>query len=322
NIVKGRMSLRNNVRSMLEGALLSGIFIILMFLTLYSPFGVITAMALSVPFTIYAARHGVKPSLLVVGVSAILTVIIGGALLLVFNALFSGMLGVVMGTLYRQGRKATVVFVGGTLASLVFLLGSLIISNYVFKMNLVASMQSMFNQSIQMSESMLNQIGANDPKQVEMLRSMITLIPKLLPMLLIVGSAQFSIINHWLSRKILQRLGMNVSAFPPFREWSWPKSVMVYYLIVLTASIFLMKEDGMNAFNVILLNIKPILDIMMIIQGLSLVFYFSYVKGYGKGIPIVAFVLVFIFQPFPFILILLGILDIGMDLRKRIVSNK
>jgi uncharacterized protein YybS (DUF2232 family) len=313
--------LRNKVRSMLEGALLSGIFIILMFLTIYTPLGIVTAMALPVPFTIFAARHGVKFSLLVVAVSALLTIIIG-ALPSVFSAIFAGLLGVVMGALYRQGRKATVVFLGGTVASLIFFLGSVVISYYFFKINPITSIQSMLTESIKMSETMLNQFGASDPKQVEMLKNMVALIGKLIPMLLILGSAQFAIINHWLSRKILKRLGTDVSSFPAFREWSWPKSVMVYYLLVLIASMFMEKQGITGILNVILLNIKPILDIMMIIQGLSLIFYFAHAKGYGKGIPIVACVLVFIFPAFPFILILLGILDLGMNLRARMVSHK
>lgn len=307
--------MQNQVRSMLEGALLSGIFLVLMFLSLYTPIGIVTAMALPVPFTIYAARNDTKKALLVVLASTLLTILIG-ALPSIFSALFAGILGVVMGNLYRRNKSATMVFIGGTLASLVFLLGSLMLSYFILKINPITTIQEMLKESMEISRSMLGQFGGVDPKQVEMLDKMVGMLSKMVPMLLIFGSAQFSIINHWLSRKVLLRLGTPANGFPPFREWRWPKSVSYYYFAVLALSVYLGKQTEGMLYTAIL-NIKPILDVMMMIQGLSFLTFFSYQRGLGRGIPIIAMVLVFLFPPFPFILVLLGILDLGMNLRKQ-----
>jgi len=315
------MSLQNRVRSMLEGALLSGVFLILLFVTLYTPLGIMTAMALPVPFTIYAARHDVKKSLLMILASSLLTLFIG-ALPSVFSAVFAGVLGIVMGTLYRRQRKATAVFLGGTVAGLIFFLLSILASFLFFKINPIASIQTLLQESLEMSQSMLDQLGATDPKQMEMMKGLVKQITQLVPMLLIVGSAQFALINHWLSRKILNRLGTPAASFPPFRDWKWPKSVMYYYFIVLILSVFLSGSNPPEWVELVLVNLKPILDIMLIIQGLSLVFFICYHKGWGKGLPIFAVVLVFIFPPFPFILSLIAILDLGMDLRSRFISTK
>lgn len=307
--------MQNQVRSMLEGALLSGIFLVLMFLSLYTPIGIVTAMALPVPFTIYAARNDVKKALLMVLASTLLTILIG-ALPSIFSALFAGILGVVMGSLYRRNKSAAMVFAGGTLASLIFLLGSLVVSYFILKINPIATIQDMLKESMEMSQSMLGQFGGVDQKQVEMLNQMVGMLTKMVPMLLIFGSAQFSMINHWLSRKILLRLGTPVPGFPPFREWRWPKSVSYYYFAVLALSILIGKQTEGLLYTAIL-NIKPIMDVMMMIQGLSFLTFFSYQRGWGRGIPILAIVLVFLFPPFPFILVLLGILDLGMNLRKQ-----
>lgn len=308
--------MQNQVRAMLEGALLSGIFLVLMFLTLYTPIGILTAMALPVPFTIYAARNDVKKSLLVVVASTLLTILIG-ALPSIFSALFAGALGVVMGTLYRQKKSAFSSFIGGTLTSLVSLLISLVVSYYMFNINPVTAIQDMLKESMEMSEAMIGQFGAVDPKQVEAMENMVGMISKMVPMLLILGSAQFAILNHWLSRKVLQRLGTQVQGFPPFREWKWPKSILYYYLAVLAVSMFV-ASNADHVLQVVVLNIKPILDIMMMIQGLSFLVFFSYQKGWGKIVPILAVVFVFIFPPFPFILVIMGILDLGIDLRNKL----
>lgn len=312
---QGAVTVQNQVRSMLEGALISGIFLVIMFLTLYTPIGIITTVALPIPFTVYAARHPLKNSILVVIASTLLTIFIG-ALPSMFTAIFAGLLGTVMGTLYYRHKTAFTVFIGGTLASLVFLLGSLLASYFFLKINPITTMQTMMEESLQMSQSLLTQFGQVDPKRVEALESMVQMIAKMIPMLLIFGSAQFSMLNHWLSRKILLRLGNPVPGFPPFREWGWPKSLLYFYVIVIALSFFIGKDTEQLSYT-LFLNIKPILDVMLIIQGLSIVSYFSYRKGWGRGLFIIALVLVFIFPPFPFILMLLGIMDLGINFRKQ-----
>jgi uncharacterized protein YybS (DUF2232 family) len=314
------MCLQDRVRAMMEGALISGIFMVFMFMTIYTPLGLITALALPVPFTIYAARNGWRRSILVVAVSSILTILIG-ALPSVLSALFAGSLGTVMGSLYRSHKKASIAFIGGTLTNLVFFLLSLVASFYIFGINPITTLQEMMRQSFETSQSVIERFGQVDTKQVEMLMGMVDMIASLIPMLLIVGSAQFAFINHWISRKILQRLGTPAPGFPPFREWQWPKSVLFYYLAILVISMLVGVSRAEGWYVTALMNIKPIFDIMMMIQGLSFVFFFSHAKGWGRGLPIIAIILAFLFPPFPFILTLIGILDLGMNLRKRSIRK-
>jgi len=245
----------------------------------------------------------------------LLTIFIG-ALPSMFTALFAGLLGTVMGTLYYRQKPAFIVFVGGTIASLVFLLGSMLASYFFLNINPVTTIQTMMKESFDMSQTMLEQFGGADPKKVEALENMVGMIGKMVPMLLIFGSSQFSMLNHWLSRKILLRLGNPVPGFPPFREWRWPRSLLYLYLAVIIISIFIGTNKEHMGY-ILFLNIKPILDVMVIIQGLSVLSYFSNQKGWGRGPLIIALVLLFIFPAFPFILVLLGIMDLGINFRKQ-----
>jgi uncharacterized protein YybS (DUF2232 family) len=312
--------LQNRLRSTLEGAFTCGIFLIFMFLALYTPLSIIPALALPVPFTVYAARHDLRRTLLVIIASTLLTFILG-ALPSVISALFAGLLGIVMGTLYRLHKKAMVVFLAGLLINLAFFLGSIIVSVYLFGINPVHSMQEMMKESLRTSESIVGSLGGTDERQVAMLRSMIDLIPKILPMLLVVGSAQMALLNHWLSRKVLQRLGMVINPFPPFRDWKWPKSVLFYYIFITILSMtnWMAKSEGV--LHLAVLNLKPIFDLILLLAGLSFLFFYAYMKKWGKGIPILAIILVFIFPVFPFILILLGIFDLGFNLRARVIGK-
>jgi uncharacterized protein YybS (DUF2232 family) len=312
--------LQNRLRSTLEGAFTCGIFLVFMFLALYTPLSIIPALALPVPFTVYAARHDVRRAVLVMIASCLLTFILG-ALPSVISALFAGLLGIVMGTLYRLHKKATVVFLAGLFINLAFFLGSIVVSFYLFGINPVHSLQEMMKESLRQSESIVGSLGATDERQIAMLQGMVDMIPKILPMLLVVGSAQMALINHWLSRKVLRRLGMTTSAFPPFREWKWPRSVLFYYIFITILSMtnWMAKSEGL--LHLAILNLKPIFDLILLLAGLSFIFFYAYMKKWGKGIPILAIILVFLFPLFPFILILLGIFDLGFNLRTRVIGK-
>jgi uncharacterized protein YybS (DUF2232 family) len=314
------MQLQYKVREMMEGALISGVFLVLMFLTIYTPLGIATAFALPVPFTVFAARNGWRKSILVIVVSSLLTLIIG-AFPSVISALFAGGLGTVMGSIYYLKKPAYISFVGGTLINLCFFLLSIVVSYYLFALNPITTLQEMLKQSFETSQSIIGKFGAVDPKQTQMLTEMIDMMGKMIPMLLIVGAAQFALINHWLSRKVLTRLGTEIPAFPPFRQWKWPKSILYYYILIMFASILIGLYKVEGSIYLLLINVKPIFDIMMMIQGLSFLFFFTHEKGWGKMLPIMAIALIFIFQPFPLILSLLGIIDLGTNLRKRITSK-
>ena len=252
---KGGMCLQDRVRAMMEGALISGIFMVFMFMTIYTPLGIITALALPVPFTIYAARHGWRRSLLVVAVSSILTIIIG-ALPSVFSALFAGSLGTVMGSLYRTHKKASIAFIGGTLTNLIFFLLSLVASFYIFGINPITALQEVMRQSFETSQSIIERFGQVDAAQVEMLMGMVDMIATLIPMLLIVGSAQFAFINHWISRKMLQRLG--TPCYRHFRRLESGNGLNQFCFIISQLSFFLCllgcirRKAGMSLFLLIL----------------------------------------------------------------------
>lgn len=309
--------MQNEARAMLEGALISGIFLVLIFLTLYTPIGVLSAIALPIPFTVYAARHRLRHAVLAVVASMLLTIFVG-ALPLALVAMYVGSIGVVMGTLYNRQKKAFTAFMGGLLASLFFLLGSLVVSYFVLNIDPIAALQTTLKESVKMSQQLLDQFGMSNEEQAAAFEEMIDSVVRLTPMILILISAQMSLVNHWLSRKILLRLNIPAPGFPPMREWRWSRSLLYFYFAVTLAALFMTSDDQGHFLRAIVVNLKPILDIMMIIQGLGFVSFFSRQKGWGNGLLIATIVLAFILPIIPFILILLGILDLGIDLRKQL----
>ncbi|OBW53312.1 hypothetical protein A9986_20835 [Solibacillus silvestris] len=64
-----------------------------------------------------------------------------------------------------------------------------------------------------------------------------------------------------------------------------------------------------------------ILFILVLIQGFSFLFYYCHEKNISKAVPIFAVVLTVFFPPIGVIVRIIGIADIGFDLREK-VKNK
>ncbi len=67
-----------------------------------------------------------------------------------------------------------------------------------------------------------------------------------------------------------------------------------------------------------LVNLTYILYFLMVFQGYSFMFYFFHQKGMSKSSSIVIAILAFIIPIMLYIVGILGIMDLGLDLRKRL----
>ena len=87
------------------------------------------------------------------------------------------------------------------------------------------------------------------------------------------------------------------------------------------AALALQPEKGTYWFWVIS-NLSFILQMLMVLQGVAFVFYLTHVKGYPKAVPIIVIVLMFLLPFILYIVRILGIIDLGFDLRKRLGEKK
>ncbi len=303
-----------------EGALFAALFAIILFLTIYVPFiGAIIVWFLPLPFIIYIIRHGMKPTITLWIVALFITFIVGGIIVLPLT-LFFGSGGIVVGELYRRQKSAFVVLLGGSLTYIANLLIYFVASIVIFDIHPLHAIQEMMRQSIEMAESMLRTIGQEPAGQMEPMYILIDRIIHMVPVILILVGVSYALIIQLVSNGVIKKLGYKISTFPPFREWSFPKSFLWYYLIV---SIFVIigVEEGTTLFTIVW-NLFPILEIIMTIQGLSFIFYYCYKKEIGKALPIIILISG-LFLPFILYLVrILGIIDLGFDLRKRMESQK
>lgn len=309
-----------NVHKMTEGAILLAIYAVLLLITLYVPvLGFATTLVLSVPFILFAAKNNVKYTLAFFAASVFLSAILGTILAIPVTFMF-GLTGVVMGYMIGNNRSR---FATYSLSSLVFLLNVVVqyaIAVAFFKFNFIDEMIIMFQKSFQTSIEMLNQLGqAPDEKMIKQFEEGISLIETLVPSLLVISSFTIVFILQLVSNPIIKRFGVQIGKWKPFREVVLPKSLLWYYLIALIAGLVMKPEEGTYWFWA-LVNLVYILQLLMVVQGLSFVFYASHAKNLPKAFPIIITVLTFVpFIPVVlYIIRILGIIDLGFDLRKKL----
>lgn len=306
-----------NVRVITEGALLLAVYIVLLLVYLYIPIiYIISAMFLVLPFLLYSAKHPFKYSLVFLVASLIISALIGTVLSLPISFIF-GTTGIVMGYCVKIKKSKFVILVVSSITFLIDLLLAYMVAVKFFHMNFIQDSIKMIRESFQQSAQILKALGQAQADQVtSQLDNILSLFQTMFPTLLVVSSFVFVWLFMIINFPIARRFGVKVPKWEPFHKIQLPKSVLWYYLITMVLSLLVHPKSG-GYIAMALLNLAFIFQILMLIQGFSLIYYFGHIQKWPKGILALITVIAFVFSPSMFIILLLGIIDLGMNIRSK-----
>jgi uncharacterized protein YybS (DUF2232 family) len=312
-----------NVHKLTEGSVLLAIFAVLLLITLNVPvLGFVTNLFLVLPFIYFSWKNDWKGISVFLVAATIISLIVGTVLAVPFTILF-GTTGIALGYLSQKNKSRTTILM---VASLVFLINVLIqygAAVVLFEFNFIKETTQMMQQSFEASFKMLGAVGQSTTeveKLKEQMDTMLKSIQTLLPSMLVMGSFGMVFFLQLINFPILKRFGFKFPQWKPFRELSLPKSILWYYLITALLSIVLRPEEG-TYIHTALWNLSYILQILLVVQGLSFVYFYSHLKGWPKVVSIMATVFLFLIPLILYIIRILGIIDLGFDLRKRLVKK-
>ncbi|MBY0063543.1 MULTISPECIES: YybS family protein [Priestia] len=312
------------IRYITEGAALLALFVALMLASLYIPLlGVILAFVLGVPFIVFTMRHGFGKAVLFFIVAVLLTILFGTLKALPITFIF-GIGGTMIGVLYAKKQSRYITLLGGTIAFAFGFLLWFVLTISLLHINLSAdqwatTVNESIDRSIKLSESLGQSVSQ---QQIERTKDSISMLKYIIPTFLVVVSAVFSLITQAIAAPILKRLGHEVEKFPPIRALKLPKSVLWYYLITLILTFPMFNFEQGSFMYIVILNMLALLQMLVVLQGISFIFYFSHQKGYAKAIPIVVTILALIIPIILQIVRILGIIDLGFNLRKQLDTKK
>lgn len=311
-----------NVHKLTEGALLLAAFAVLMLMTLYIPvLGMVSNLFLALPFIMFAAKNDRKSSIVFFVGALLISFIVGTVLALPLTLLY-GLTGIVIGDFIREKKSRISGYIAGTFAFLMITILTYAASVTFFNIDIIKESMQAIKLSMDQSKEMLDALGQTvDPKMMEQFEKGIDMLETLVPSIFVMASILIVLIIELISFPIAKRFGIEIPNWTPFRELQLPKSLLWYYLGVLIASLFFNPEEGTFWYTA-LINLAFVLQFFMVLQGLSLIYYFSYQKSYPKALPIIITVLTFLVPFFLSIVRILGIIDLGFDFRKRISERK
>lgn len=313
----------NQSKRITDGALMVGLFVIIMLITLFVPIlAIIGPFLLPVPFVIYASRYGFKPSLLVLAATLVLSSLFATIFTLPLTILM-GLGGMMIGSSIHKKLSAYETWSRGAFGFAIGLLSIFVISQLVFQVNWVDGFDEMVTESMEMSTGIFEQFGMGEQAEEAqtMLHDQIALLKNLLPVVIAMMAIMLAFISQWISYRVINRLEGKKLFFPAFRNLQFPVAIVWIYLFALILSYF--NSDPSSTINMAAENVLVLTGLLMAIQGFSFIFFYAHHKKMSKALPIFSIVLTILF---PLILLylvrILGIIDLGFKLRDLLNKKK
>ncbi|EDX62449.1 conserved hypothetical protein [Bacillus cereus 03BB108] len=307
-----------NTKFITEGAALLAIYAMLLLISMYVPIlGAVVTFALPLPFILLTIRYKLSSAFVIFTAALFITVIVSQPMNLVKTTMF-GLIGIVLGYMYKKQKKPVEILMAGTLAYLIGIMLIYVASIKFFKIDLMKQMQNMFNESMTQSEKIVTAAGMPISKeQKELFVQMNDILQTVFPSILVMVSVCLSWITVIISGSALRKLKHDVIPWPKFKDIQLPKSIVWYYVIFILLSTFI-KVEPTSYLHMVFSNLYVIFALLLVLQGLTFIAFLAHSKGFTKGVPIISFIAcMFIPMLFPLVTIL-GIIDLGISLRSKI----
>ncbi|MCW6698793.1 YybS family protein [Bacillus sp. RP12] len=308
-------------KALVEGAIMISIFSVMMLFYMYVPLlSIIFFLAAPIPIILYTIRHGLKKGIAAGAIGIVISFLIGSlAGLMSAPILIAAGLG--MGVFYSRRQPGNAIITGALIYLFSFLI-SFIVSVQLFQVDIMGIAKESIEQMIPMLESVLKQSGASEQniaKQLKQFREMQDAALSALPVALLIGVTLLAFVNHWFVQPLIKRFVKDMPVLKKFKDMRLPKSMVWYYL--LTLLLMLIQTEKGSFLWLVQTSAFQILFILVLIQGFSFIFYYCHEKSISKAVPIFAIVLGVLYPPVGVIVRIIGIADIGFDLREK-VKNK
>lgn len=272
----------------------------------------LTVLLLMVPYVVLFATLSNRSFLLhLVPVWIIAAVILGPAVLII--GLFFLIPSIYMGHMYRKRLPASTVLKRTMMALLALILIEFLVLQVFMDISIIDEMSStvrtMFNEFAQ--EPMLSTVWSDDYTEL-----WIKMMVNSLPMAFIIVAFLYTVITHYISRRILNASGMALPGLPQAKDWRLPRVLVMYYLIIYIMALFVSSEST-SFISVALMNLLPLLRYAFAVQAVGFFFFIAHERKWNKAVPVLIAIPVLLFPP----LSIIGVLDAAFPIRKSFTKS-
>lgn len=278
-----------HAHSLVEGALLAGLAVVLVFASLFLPVvGPLLILAWPLPVAAAYVRHDAQSAVMVALVTAILVALFQGPLIGVSVGVQMGALGVALGWGLAGRRDAVVTIAAGSVAAAAVLVVSFGISLLFFKQNLLTStVTEMATAGKQLGTLIGSSASASTLTQA--LKAVETLVPQVWPTLLVLSALGMSFLGYVVAKRVFARLGIVVPPVPAFAQWRLPWPAVAGWA---AGAAILQFHTQHDAFYLTGLNLSILFSEVFELAGVALLYavlrHFNAPRGLAAIICIVA----------------------------------
>lgn len=311
------MTNKYNLRELIEGAILVSVWLVILLISIYSPFFIIGSLLLPIPFTIIAYRNGDRVGLLSALMAIILSLLMN-LFVIGFTIIISSIIvGLVAGYSIRKSNPRLVTFVMIAVAVLVSNLLGLLFLWGLTDYNMVTELRTMLEESFVAAGQMMTSMGMENNVNTQSITTMISMVELLLPTILIASSVLLAYIYYQLLYFLLNKLSIRLDPLPSPAAIRLPREILTYFIVASLLMIFMAMANSVDSFIYVLaFNVVQILSMAFGLQGIGIVWYFMTEKKFAKGLKIITTLI--LFHPILLqIMTWVGILDMFFNWRRR-----
>ena len=317
------MRVIGDTKHLTEGAILTGIFLVLAFLSYFTPLFLFAFIVLPVPFVVLYARTNWRVLLLSAIAGFIILFSLLDPLISFKMSLLALLVGGALGYAFKKSWPASRLLIAGTIAFLGVFLVKLLFFQVVLGINLLEVIMTGLKEAAEAQAAFLEGMEAPEG-QIQDVRDITDLlrenIPVFLPATLLMASTVLGYFQVVINRGILNKLGYKTASFPPFANWRFPQFFAWYYVI---ATVILLFQPNLSGYiGRVAANLFTVTNYILLLQGITLVYWFLKInRSLHKVFSIFIILVLLAIPPLNMVVILLGLSDQLFNIRKFIESR-
>ena len=261
-----------------------------------------------VPLAVLIYRHGLRPGISTALFSGIL---VGGLLqhpIPMLLIIFVLALGVAIGEALRDGFNVRQILLVGWAVTFLAFTAFFLVSRYTFGIDLVEAAVDVWLEQL----GKFTTASGGIPLSEEELAQLSGHLRAIWPGTMAISSVFVCVVNYWLVRRWLSRLGEEVPSFTPFARWRVPWYLTWGYIAGL--GIPLLPGISRTPWLIVLAaNLELVSRFLFTVQGLAVMWFYLTRWGVRKWIRIIIAGLSALVMP---LLVFIGLLDSWFDLRR------
>lgn len=305
--------------AMVEAGILAAIAIVFALISTYVPvLGILVNFIWSLPIILCGMRNGLRWSIMTLVVSGTaISILISPLNALLLVPVF-GLLGLVLGECMRRKMPPMKLMMIGSVAAFISLMISVTITFFVMGIDPISLFFQTFDQALLDITDFYRQQGLSEEQIAAAIKSAqdsFKLTRLVLPGSFILCAPLITFVNYLAARAVLSKLGGHFEKFPPFINLHLPRWIIVPYAI----SLFILYQfDGQteNILYLIGVNAQLVCSILLVLQGIAVIFWYIKNKNLPKWWGKLAIVLIFLSQFVSQYVVLVGAFDLFFDFRK------